>query len=199
MDPIQGGTPVAPGFGIVAGDFDGDSNADLYFVQNFYGPQAETGRMAGGVSALLKGNGDGTFAAVPPRESGLYVSGDAKSLATVDLNGDGQLDLVAGVNDDSLVAFEQSCRAQKSLSIQLRGKDGNTCAAGARINIKFDDGTRRSIEVTAGSGYLSQSASLINIGLPSGIKVVDLELQWPDGTSKKLNTVDADKTVEIQQ
>ena len=33
---------VAPGFGIVAGDFDGDSNADLYFVQNFYGPQAET-------------------------------------------------------------------------------------------------------------------------------------------------------------
>ena len=190
---------VAPGFGIVAGDFDGDSNADLYFVQNFYGPQAETGRMAGGVSALLKGNGDGTFAAVPPRESGLYVSGDAKSLATVDLNGDGQLDLVAGVNDDSLVAFEQSCRAQKSLSIQLRGKDGNTCAAGARINIKFDDGTRRSIEVTAGSGYLSQSASLINIGLPSGIKVVDLELQWPDGTSKKLNTVDADKTVEIQQ
>ena len=42
MDPIQGGTPVAPGFGIVAGDFDGDSNADLYFVQNFYGPQAET-------------------------------------------------------------------------------------------------------------------------------------------------------------
>ena len=190
---------VAPGFGIVAGDFDGDSNADLYFVQNFYGPQAETGRMAGGVSALLKGNGDGTFAAVPPRESGLYVSGDAKSLATVDLNGDGQLDLVAGVNDDSLVAFEQSCRVQKSLSIQLRGKDGNTCAAGARINIKFDDGTRRSIEVASGSGYLSQSASLINIGLPSGIKVVDLELQWPDGTSKKLNTVDADKTVEIQQ
>ena len=110
-----------------------------------------------------------------------------------------QQTLITGVNDDSLVAFEQSRRAQKSLSIQLRGKDGNTCAASARINIKFDDGTRRSIEVAAGSGYLSQSASLINIGLPSGIKVVDLELQWPDGTSKKLNTVDVDKTVEIQQ
>ena len=94
---------------------------------------------------------------------------------------------------------DRSRRAQKSLSIQLRGKDGNMCAAGARINIKFDDGTRRSIEVASGSGYLSQSASLINIGLPSGIKAVDLELQWPDGTSKKLNTVDVDKTVEIQQ
>ena len=91
---------VAPGFGVVAGDFDGDSNADLYVVQNFYGPQAETGHMAGGVSILLKGDGDGTFTAVPPRESGLYVGGDAKSLTTVDLNGDGKLDFVVGVNDD---------------------------------------------------------------------------------------------------
>ena len=74
---------VAPGFGLVAGDFDGDSISDLYTVQNFYGPQAETGRMAGGVSALLKGKGDGTFAVVPPHESGLYVGGDAKSLTTV--------------------------------------------------------------------------------------------------------------------
>lgn len=190
---------IAPGFGIVAGDFDGDSNADLYAVQNFYSPQAETGRMAGGVSVLLKGNGDGTFAAVAPRESGLYVGGDAKSLTTVDLNGDGQLDLVAGVNDDFLVAFEQSRRTQKNLSIQLRGKNGNTLAVGARINVKFDDGTRRSVEITAGGGYLSQSAPLANIGMPGGIKVVEIEVRWPDGTSKKSNAVEVGKTVEIQQ
>ena len=190
---------VAPGFGVVAGDFDGDSYADLYAVQNFYGPQAETGRMAGGVSVLLKGNGDGTFDAVPPRQSGLYVGGDAKSLTTVDFNGDGQLDFVVGVNDDHLVAFEQSPRTQKKLSIQLRGKNGNTRAAGAKINVKFDDGTRRSFEATAGSGYLSQSAPLINIGMPDGTKVDDIEVRWPDGTSKKSGAVDISQIVEIQQ
>ena len=190
---------VAPGFGVVAGDFDGDSHADLYAVQNFYGPQAETGRMAGGLSVLLKGNGDGTFEAMPPRESGLYVGGDAKSLTTVDLNGDGQLDLVAGVNDDALVAFEHSRRTQGNLSIQLRGKNGNTLAAGARIEVEFDDGTRKSAEVTAGSGYLSQSAPLVNIAIPKGSKVVDIQVRWPDGTSKKSDAVDTSKTIEIQQ
>lgn len=98
-------------------NYDGDSNAGFYAVQNFSGPQAETGRMAGGVSVLLKGNGDGTFTVVPSRESGRYIGGNAKSLTTVDLNGDGQLDLVAGVNDDSLVAFEQASRTKNHLSI----------------------------------------------------------------------------------
>ncbi|YCM44529.1 FG-GAP-like repeat-containing protein [Verrucomicrobiaceae bacterium 227] len=190
---------IAPGFGIVAGDFDGDSHADLYLVQNFYSPQAETGRMAGGVSVLLKGHGDGTFAAVAPRESGLYVGGDAKSLTTVDLNGDGRLDLVAGVNDDFLVAFEQSSSPQKQLMIQLRSKNGNTLAAGSRITVKFDDGSSRSIETTAGGGYLSQSAPLLNIGMPDGVKVVDLEVRWPDGTSWKSDVNDISKTIVIVQ
>jgi len=155
--------------------------------------------MAGGVSVLLKGNGDGTFAAMPPRESGLYVGGDAKSLTTVDLNGDGLLDLVAGINDESLVAFEQRKREQKNLSIQLRGKNGNTLGAGARIDVNFADGARRSVEVAAGSGYISQSAPLVNIAVPGERKIVDVEVRWPDGTSKKLDTVNVDEKIEIQQ
>ena len=197
--PFPSLAQIAPGFGIVAGDFDGDSNADLYLVQNFYSPQAETGRMAGGVSVMLKGRGDGTFEAMAPRESGLYVGGDAKSLTTVDLNGDGQLDLVAGVNDDFLIAFEQSRPAQNNLSIRLRGKDGNTLAAGSRINVKFNDGSSRCVEITAGGGYLSQSAPLVNMGIPDGVKVVDLEVRWPDGTSQKSDPVEAGKNIVIQQ
>ena len=102
------------------------------------------------------------------RDSGLYVGGDAKSLTTVDFNGDGLLDLVAGVNNDSLLAFEQLIHEQKNLSIQLLGGNGNTLAAGARIDVNFANGPRRSVEVAAGSGYLSQSASLVNIAVPGG-------------------------------
>ena len=155
--------------------------------------------MAGGVSVMLKGNGDGTFAVVPPRQSGLYVGGDAKSLTTADLNGDGLLDLVAGVNDDSLAAFEQTGRNQGNLSLQLRGKNGNTLAAGARIDVKFADGTNRSLEVSAGSGYLSQSAPLMNIAVPEGSKAVEVEVRWPDGSSGKTNVVDISQKLEIRQ
>ena len=197
--PLPRLAQIAPGFGIVAGDFDGDSNQDLYAVQNFYSPQAETGRMAGGVSILLKGSGDGTFAAVPPRESGLYVGGDAKSLTTADINGDGHLDLVAGVNDDNLVAFERAGSAQPPLRIQLRGKNGNTLAAGARVNVTFENGTRRSVEIAAGDGYLSQSAPLLNIAIPDGSKAADVEVRWPDGTSTKTAGANISQKLEIQQ
>ena len=88
---------------------------------------------------------------------------------------------------------------QKNLSIQLRGKNGNTLAAGARIDLNFSDGTRRSVEVAAGSGYLSQSAPLVNIASPKDVKVVDVEVRWPDGTSKKSSAVDISQKVELQQ
>lgn len=190
---------VAPGFGIVAGDFDGDRFADLYVAQNFFSPQAETGRMAGGVSVLLKGNGDGTFATMPSRESGLYVGGDAKSLTQVDLNADGKLDFVVGVNDDNLVAFEQSSGTKKPLCVQLQGKNGNTLAAGARINVKFSDRSRRTVEVASGSGYLSQSARLMNIAMPGDAKVEEIEIRWPDGSTQKSDATNFDDVVEIQQ
>ena len=190
---------IAPGFGITAGDFDGDSNADLYIAQNFLGPQAETGHMAGGVSIMLKGHGNGTFTTVAPRESGLYIGGDAKSLTTADINGDGHLDLIAGINDDTLVAFEQSPRSQKNLSIQLKGKSGNPLASGARIHATFNNGTSRTIEIASGSGYLSQSTSLVNIAVPADAKTATLEIRWPDGTSKKSEVLDFTQKIEIQE
>ena len=45
----------------------------------------------------------------------------------------------------------------------------------------------------------SQSATLVNIGIPDSATVVDVQVQWPDGTSKKYDAVDVGKTVEIQQ
>ena len=54
-------------------DVNGDGHLDLYLVQNFYGPQRETGRMDGGVSLLLLGDGRGAWQPVWPSESGLVV------------------------------------------------------------------------------------------------------------------------------
>ena len=95
---------------MVAAELTGDGHLDLVLAQNFYQPQIETGRMDGGVSLLLSGKGDGTFDAVPPRESGLVVNGDAVAVTTADLNGDGLLDLVFSRNGDTPVAFLRTGR-----------------------------------------------------------------------------------------
>jgi len=51
--PLPRIAQVAPSYGAALADVDGDGKLDLYLVQNFFGPQRETGRMDGGVSLLL--------------------------------------------------------------------------------------------------------------------------------------------------
>jgi enediyne biosynthesis protein E4 len=101
---------IAPGRDVALTDFDGDGNLDLYMLQNFYTPQLETGRMDGGVSQLLKGDGKGGFTLVSPAESGLVVSGDAAALVVTDLNDDGKPDIVAAQNDGPVMTFLNQAR-----------------------------------------------------------------------------------------
>lgn len=72
-------------FGVAAGDYDGDGNADMV-----------VGRSTGNVH-FLKGSGDGTFA--PPVQFAwkqAFFNGWA--FASADVNGDGNLDVVWGAN-----------------------------------------------------------------------------------------------------
>ena len=104
--PLPRLAQVAPAFGVAVEDVDADGHADIYLVQNFYSPAPETGRMDGGLSLLLKGDGKGTFTPVWPDASGLVVPGDAKSLTVTDLNGDQRPDFVVGINNGEVLAFE---------------------------------------------------------------------------------------------
>ena len=90
---------IAPSLGLAFLDAGGDNKIDLYLSQNFYGPQRETGRMAGGVGKLLLGNGDGSFREVGPSQSGIVIPGDGRSAVALDYDGDGNDDLVVAVNN----------------------------------------------------------------------------------------------------
>ena len=76
FEPLPVMAQIAPLQGMVAGDFDGDGQADIYALQNSYAPTV-AGRADGGLSQLLRGDGKGRFTVVPPLESGLIVPGDA--------------------------------------------------------------------------------------------------------------------------
>ena len=97
--PLPRLAQIAPCFGLAFLDADGDGKQDLYVSQNFYGPQRETGRMAGGVGLLLAGHGNGEFTGIWPAESGISIPDDARGAATIDLNGDGADDLAVAVNN----------------------------------------------------------------------------------------------------
>ncbi len=122
---------VAPGFGLVLQDFDLDGYVDCYLVQNHLTPQEETGPMRGGLSQLLRRNPDARspeelLVPIPPRESGLIVSGDAKSLTAMDVNRDNLMDLVVGINDAAPKVFiNQAAKSDRALPVRLKGPKGN--------------------------------------------------------------------------
>ena len=188
MKPLPALAQIAPGFGVVATEVNGDGHPDIYLVQNFHTPQRETGKMAGGLSALLIGDGQGNFEAAWPSQSGLVVPGDAKGLATADFNDDGWADFALSVNNAPLQIFEnQEGRRTKNkpLSVTLRGKTGNPTAVGARLTVILTNGPTQTVEIHAGGGYLSQSSAESFFGLPNGTTWKAIDVRWPDGSSSK--------------
>ena len=185
FSPLPRMAQASPGFGVLLEDFDGDGASDLYLAQNFFSPQPETGRWDGGLSLLLRGNGDGSFEPVRPDRSGLIVPGDAKGASAVDLNDDGWVGLVVAINDDAPVAFENRGNDNRTSRVRLLGVAGNPTAVGARVTLRFEDGSTRTAEVQSGSSYLSQSSATLLFGLGRESRSGEVEVRWPDGRTTR--------------
>ncbi|MCA9185846.1 MAG: VCBS repeat-containing protein [Pirellulaceae bacterium] len=96
---------IAPCQGIAITDIDGDQQLDAVLSQNFFGMPGEIGRMDGGLGLVLKGDGQGHFEAVGPRESGLMMPVNGRAVLAVDLNADGRNDLIFAPSGAPPAAF----------------------------------------------------------------------------------------------
>lgn len=175
--PFPERAQLSPIFGMAALDVDGDGLQDVVAAQNFFGPQVETGRFSGGLGLVLRNLGKGAFEAMSPRESGIVWPGDATALVVADFDADQRPELYVGQNDAPILRSELK---GKHVAVRLLGPPGNPTAIGARL---VANGSAR--EISAGSGYLSQSAP--TVWFPEGTSRVDI--RWPDGT---------EETVEIE-
>ena len=200
VEPLPLSAQVAPGFGVVINDFNGDGYADACIAQNNYAPRREIGRWDGGVSILLVGDKSGNLKPVPAINSGLCVPADAKSLVSLDVNQDHWPDLVVGVNDGSPLVFEsQPSPGLRTVSIRLAGPKGNPTCVGARVTVRRSDGWNQTAEVQAGGGYLSQQPATLSFGLGRDHNVQEVEVRWPDGRSTRHETDPDEPVIELAQ
>ncbi|MFQ5447195.1 MAG: FG-GAP repeat domain-containing protein, partial [Saprospiraceae bacterium] len=90
---------IAPINGIICSDLDDDGNQDIILAGNNFDAEVETPRYDAGSGLVLKGNGDGTFRPVLPRQSGFYAPGNVKYICLLNhAPGDNKLILVANNN-----------------------------------------------------------------------------------------------------
>ncbi len=200
FEPLPRIVQIAPVQSLVAGDFDGDGHADIYAVQNSFAPIAAIGRLDGGLSQLLRGDGHGHFAPVPVAESGLLVPGDAKALAVFDPDQNGGPGFLITRNNNTTLAFRNKGAAGRHfLRIRLRGPAGNPTAVGARITVVMADGSTQTSEVYAGSGYYSQSSSTCFFGFPDENPPKTVRLRWPSGITAEQSVSPASSVLTLAQ
>jgi hypothetical protein len=152
--PIE--AQIAPVFGMLCEDFDGDQKVDILLVGNSYAPEVVSGRYDASIGLLLKGDGTGNFQPVSHTQSGFFVDGDAKGLTL--LNGeDGKPLLIATQNNAPLRVFNVlNYSDERSQPIRPKVTD-------AYAVFSFADGTQQKKELYYGASYLSQSSRILEV------------------------------------
>jgi hypothetical protein len=113
--PLPREAQLAPVYGILAQDVDGDGKLDLLLAGNFDGVQPEIGRMSASYGLVLRGDGLGRFTPVPAAQSGFSVPGQARDVQRVRTRR-GDLYVVTRNNDRALV-FRPTRTARRSTTV----------------------------------------------------------------------------------
>ncbi len=191
------------GWGVCFEDFDNDGDLDIFHVNGW---EQIDPRDAGGPNdytfdqvRYFESQGDGTFVEAA-EEARLIDTGQGRGVACFDSDRDGDLDLVITNNSDiKSVVFYRNLLAGSNhyLTIKLNGSGMNTDAIGAMIEVT--DGNRSQIrEIRASNHFVSQNPAEAHFGLGAAT-VVDVTIDWPDGSQRLLPAVPADQYLVVDQ
>ena len=193
------------GWGTAFFDYDNDGWLDIIAVNGHVYPQLDQARR--GASApyrqrklLYHNRGDGTFDEVAAEAAPVLAEERvSRGLAVGDLDNDGRLDVVINDLDGSAqVLHNEVPGAGHWLLVKLGGKGMNTDAIGAEVVVKAGRLRLRRL-VQSGTGYLSQDDMRLHFGLGAQTKVDSLEVRWPDGSTTRMESVEADRLLAIRE
>lgn len=152
-------------------------------------------------SYLFHNNGGYTFSDVSS-QSGIVVPAIVNGAVYVDLDNDGDLDLVTNnINEDAFV-WRNDIRASAKdsthnfLAVQLRGPAGNVGGLGCKVLV-FDNGRRQLLEESPVRGFSSSVDGRLYFGVGNARSVDSLYVQWLDGRVQVIKDVKTDQWITV--
>jgi hypothetical protein len=160
--PLQ--AQLAPVYGMIATDFNGDALPDLLLTGNDHGTEVSMGRYDALNGLLLTGDGKGNFTPLAMQQSGICIPGDGKSLVEL-LGAHNNRLVVAGQNKGGLKVFSHKISNGKAISLSP-----NDCVA--LVHLKDNRSYR--VELPYGNSFLSQSARRLWLPVQTaGVEIFD--------------------------
>lgn len=191
------------GWGTGFFDLDNDTWLDLFVVNGHVYPQMD--QIASGAKykqgkLLYINQADGTFCnATEQGGAALSELRVSRGAAFGDLDNDGDVDIVVEDLDSTpMILQNQGEKSNHWVNLELRAKEGNPLAIGARITIKAG-GITQTEEIRSGTSYLSQNDLRIHFGLGKATKIDSIEIRWNSGKVETIKDVAVDKFHAISE
>ncbi|MGK0153962.1 MAG: hypothetical protein ACI9SE_000912 [Neolewinella sp.] len=131
-------------------------------------------------------------------EWGLDESGVTHGAVVVDLDRDGDLDVITNNLNAAASVFENRTADTNRLLVELRGHDGNHFGVGARIEVEAG-GVKHVRQVSLTRGYMSAGEAVEHFGLGAATKVDKLHVIWPSGRRQPFVGVVANQWLTLHE
>jgi len=122
---------------------------------------------------------------------GLDLEAVSHGAALVDLDGDGDLDVLVNNWNEPASVYENRTTDGNALVVELRGQRSNRFGIGARVTAGLADGRTLVRENWLSRGYLSGQAPVLHFGLGQAQSAKSLVVQWPSGHVQVFDDVPA--------
>ena len=95
--------------------------------------------------------------------------------------------------------FMNTCNAHNWVSITLEDLVGDRSAIGSKLELKTDNHHQKRWILAGGTSFLSSSPTTAYFGLNEDNRIIELSIEWPDGSETLLTDLNVNHHITIQR